>query len=63
VMRDISSRMDSTEYVEAITLFSLEYPNLQKLLQEVTYATSDTFRVFIDLVTSSADLLHNFMGG
>ena len=55
--------MDSTEYVEAITLFSLEYPNLQKLLQEVTYATCDTFRVFIELVTSSADLLHNFMGG
>ncbi|XP_069130286.1 uncharacterized protein [Argopecten irradians] len=62
VLKDISSKLDTTEYTQALEQLSHEFPNLQKLLIDVEYSTGDTYHVFVDLVASSSQLLHNYMG-
>ncbi|XP_069130298.1 uncharacterized protein [Argopecten irradians] len=62
VLKDISSKLDTTEYTQALEQLSHEFPNLQKLLSDVEYSTGDTYHVFVDLVASSSQLLHNYMG-
>ncbi|XP_060077469.1 uncharacterized protein LOC132557023 [Ylistrum balloti] len=62
VLKNISSKLDTTEYTQALEQLSHDFPNLQKLLSDVEYSTGDTYHVFVDLVTSSTQLLHNYMG-
>ncbi|XP_033741179.1 uncharacterized protein LOC117327995 [Pecten maximus] len=62
VLKNISSKLDTTEYTQALEQLSHEFPNLQKLLSDVEYSTGDTYHMFVDLVASSSQLLHNYMG-
>ncbi|OWF46655.1 hypothetical protein KP79_PYT07688 [Mizuhopecten yessoensis] len=62
VLKSISSKLDTVEYTQALEQLSHEFPNLQKLLSDVEYSNGDTYHVFVDLVASSTQLLHNYMG-
>lgn len=62
-MKNISERLGTAEYAKALAEFTLEQPNLQKLLTEVKYTRQDTYRFFIEMATKCTDLIERFMGG
>ena len=62
-MQKISVQMQTDQYSEAISRFSREHPNLQKLLTDVMYSTTDTYRMYISLAETASQVLQKFMGG
>ncbi|KAK3606708.1 hypothetical protein CHS0354_013869 [Potamilus streckersoni] len=60
-IKKISDMMSTTDYTEALVLFGLENPNLQKLLTEVMYTKHDTYDFFIEVASTCSTLLKNLM--
>ncbi|XP_053396226.1 nephrocystin-3-like isoform X2 [Mercenaria mercenaria] len=63
VMVNISKRLGTTEYTEAMAEFTVEHPNLQKLLTDVKYTRQDTYHFFIKIATDCTVLVDQFMAG
>lgn len=59
----ISERIGTAEYTKAMAEFSVEQPNLQKLLTEVHYTTEDTYHFFIEIATTCSQMIETFMTG
>ena len=59
-MKEVCEEMGTTEYASALTRFSAEQPNLQKLLTEVMYSEEDTYSFFIEVADSCSILLERF---
>ena len=52
--------MGTVEYASALSRFSAEQPNFQKLLTEVLLCEEDTYRYFIEVADSCSLLLERF---
>ncbi|XP_053396229.1 nephrocystin-3-like isoform X2 [Mercenaria mercenaria] len=63
VMVNISKRIGTTQYTEAMAEFTLEHPNLQKLLTDVKHTRQDTYHFFIKIATDCTVLVDQFMAG
>ncbi|XP_053396220.1 uncharacterized protein LOC123550883 [Mercenaria mercenaria] len=63
VMQNISVRLGTVEYTQALAAFAVEQPNLQKLLTEVNYTRQDTYQFFIEMATNCTDLIERYMAG
>ena len=63
VMVNISRRLDTSEYTEAVAEFTTEHPNLQNFLTDVKYTRQDTYHFFIKVATDCTVLVDNFMAG
>ena len=53
--------MDTKEYSQAVLEFTVEHPNLEKLLQDVLYTTEDTYNYYIEIVSSCNALIEKYM--
>lgn len=62
-MQKISKQLGTVEYTTALAEFTLEQPNLQKLINEVTYTRADTYHFFIQMATNCTELIERFMAG
>lgn len=63
VMKRICTDLGTAEYTRALALFSLEQPNLYKLLTEVPNSTQDNYHFFLEVVSSCSALIERFMSG
>ncbi|XP_053396230.1 uncharacterized protein LOC123550891 isoform X1 [Mercenaria mercenaria] len=63
VMMNISKRLGTTQYTEAMAEFTVEHPNLQKLLTDVKHTRQDTYHFFIKIATDCTVLIDQFMAG
>ncbi|XP_052776487.1 uncharacterized protein LOC128214184 [Mya arenaria] len=61
VMKDIADKMGTSEYTKAIAEFSMEQPNLRKLLWEVDDTKQDTYHFFIEIASSCTELIEKYM--
>ena len=59
-MKDVCDEMGTVEYASALTRFSAEQPNFQKLLTEVLLCEEETYRYFIEVADSCSLLLERF---
>ncbi|XP_041376162.1 kinesin light chain-like [Gigantopelta aegis] len=62
VIRELSSRMETSEYVEAYADINQEHPNLRKMLTDVMHSEQESFPFYVEMATSSASLIIAFFG-
>lgn len=60
-MQRLSAKMDTKEYSEAVMEFTVEHPNLEKLLKDVLFSTEDTYNFYIEVVSSCNALIEKYM--
>ncbi|WAR23912.1 hypothetical protein MAR_037581 [Mya arenaria] len=60
-LADIADKMGTSEYTKAIAEFSMEQPNLRKLLWEVDDTKQDTYHFFIEIASSCTELIEKYM--
>ena len=63
LMQDISQKMDSDKYTEALCMYNMEQQNFQKLMTDVIYTNEDTYPVYVDLATTAFPVITRFVGG
>ncbi|XP_052802978.1 uncharacterized protein LOC128233371 isoform X1 [Mya arenaria] len=61
VMKDIADKMGTSEYTKALAEFSVEQPNLRKLLLEVHDTKQDNYHFFIEIASSCTELIEKYM--
>ena len=61
VMKTLCSQLGTEEYTKALSHFSQEQPNLQKLLTEVYQSTNETYPYFIKVAADCTELIERFM--
>ncbi|XP_045170434.2 uncharacterized protein LOC123532899 isoform X2 [Mercenaria mercenaria] len=62
-MTNIARRLGTAEYLPALAEFTVEQPNLHKLLMEVQYTTQDNYQFFIEIATNCTGMIEHFMSG
>ncbi|KAL5010081.1 hypothetical protein ScPMuIL_012386 [Solemya velum] len=62
VIRDIASKIPTSQCMQALAELEVEYPNLQKLLTDVRHTTEDIYPFFVEIADKSYNLLETFMG-
>ncbi|KAK3577449.1 hypothetical protein CHS0354_032300 [Potamilus streckersoni] len=63
-MEKIAKQIDSREYAEALAVFSLEYPNLRKLLRLLSIhenTKEDTYPFMIQISSTCSSLIEKFL--
>ena len=60
-MKTLCSQLGTEEYAKALSQFSQEQPNLQKLLTEVYHSTNETYPYFIKVAADCTELIERFM--
>ena len=60
-MKTLCSQLGTEEYTKALSQFSQEQPNLQKLLTEVYHSTNETYPYFIKVAADCTELIERFM--
>ena len=63
LMLEISEKVESSQYAEALSMYNMEQQNFQKLMTDVIYTTEDTYPVYVDLATSAFPVMTRFVGG
>ncbi|XP_060594576.1 uncharacterized protein LOC132748923 [Ruditapes philippinarum] len=63
VMTNISKRLNTYEYTNAMAEYFIEQPNLQKLMMEVENTAQDNYKFFIEMVTNCTGMIEHFMSG
>lgn len=53
--------MGTAAYTEAMVEFSMEQPNLHKLLGEIHHTRQDTYPFFIEMATTCSELIEIYM--
>ena len=61
VLEKLCNNFYSTEYAEAVSLFMLEQPNLQKLFIEVYNSKEDTYQYFMQVAASCTEFIDKFL--
>ena len=61
VMKALCRKLGTEEYTKALSQFSQEQPNLQKLLTEVYHSTNETYPFFIKVASDCTELIERFM--
>lgn len=61
VMKTLCRQLGTEEYTKALSQFSQEQPNLQKLLTEVYHSTNETYPYFIKIAADCTELIERFM--
>ena len=61
VMNTLCRQLGTEEYTKALSKFSQEQPNLQKLLTEVYNSTILTYPFFIKVAADCTELIERFM--
>jgi hypothetical protein len=62
-MTNISKRLNTSEYTNAMAEYFIEQPNLQKLMIEVENTAQDNYKFFIEMVTNCTGMIEHFMSG
>ncbi|XP_060594579.1 uncharacterized protein LOC132748925 [Ruditapes philippinarum] len=63
VMINISKRLNTSDYTNAMAEYFIEQPNLQKLLIEVENTAEDNYKFFIEMVINCTKIIEQFMSG
>lgn len=63
VMINISKRLNTSDYTNAMAEYFIEQPNLQKLLIEVENTAQDNYKFFIEMVTNCTGMIEHLMSG
>ncbi|XP_046551296.1 kinesin light chain 4-like [Haliotis rubra] len=63
VMNQLSRKLGTKDYTEAVADLAVEHPNLQKLMMDVRHSNQETYPVYIQMVESSSEVIQNFFGG
>lgn len=61
VMKTLCAQLGTEEFSKALSQFSQEQPNLQKLLTEVYNSTEETYPFFIKVAADCTELIDRFM--
>ncbi|WAR23906.1 KLC-like protein, partial [Mya arenaria] len=61
VITDIAQKMGTAEYTKAIAEFSVEQPNLRKLLREVHDTKQDDYHFFIEMASCCTEVIEKYM--
>ncbi|XP_067675013.1 uncharacterized protein [Haliotis asinina] len=63
VMIQLSRKLGTKDYTEAVADLAVEHPNLQKLMMDVRHSNQETYPIYIQMVESSSEVIQNFFGG
>ncbi|XP_046353904.2 uncharacterized protein LOC124133528 [Haliotis rufescens] len=63
VLNQLSLKLGTKDYTEAVADLAIEHPNLQKLMVDVKHSSQETYPIYIEMVASSSNVIENFFGG
>ncbi len=63
VMEDLSTKLLTSDCLDAVASLAREHPNLQKLMIDVEYSSQETYPVYIRMAENSSGVIEQYFGG